>query len=661
MADRRTTWQKLTDVIINTSQGVPTATRVATYNVTPNPEILYSTNSKEDRDQKLLQMKQQKFMSYMWAKTGYDTAMEQAVGANQVRVMYRDADLMAAWPEIGAALEIYAEEATTTNAKGKILNIYSKSERIKSVLEDLFYNRLDIPVWLQTIVHETCKYGNEFMFLNLDLKEGVKGWRELPVHNIRRIENGMDNVYGTGMFNPSFTQLNPDEVKFVWEGHNEDKPFKSWMIAHFRLITDSIFLPYGCSILNKARRHWRMLSMMEDAMLLYRLERSIERRIFKVNVGAIDDKDVPAFMQEFMNNVKRAPIIDPQTGQIDLRKNFLDVSADYVIPVRSGQDPTSIEPLQSIQNATAMDDIEYEEKKILAGLMIPKAFLNFQDAQGKGQNLSLMDIRFNRRVNSIQKSIIMELNKIAIIHLYLLGFEDELTNFTLTLNNPSNQIEMMELENMTKRLGAAQTALAEQGGGIPLMSWHQVQREIMGKTDAEIETILNEIRLESALAIELQRTPEIIKRTHLFDKVDRLFGEPGAKYSANPPGQDGALGGGGGGGLGGPPMPAEGFGDDLGDLGEPGADTEGDLGGDEGGADLGGMDADSPSPLNENIEHRLAREQFYDAYMNDVPETIPILTKNLRINEEIEGMLKGLDSEKPKELTIDEEIGSLLQ
>ena len=113
------------------------------------------------------------------------------------------------------------------------------------------------------------------MFLNLDLNEGVKGWRELPVHEMRRIENGMDNMYGAGMFNASFTQLKPDEVKFVWEGHNEDRPFKNWMIAHFRLITDSIFLPYGCSWLNKARRHWRMLSMMEDAMLLYRLERSI--------------------------------------------------------------------------------------------------------------------------------------------------------------------------------------------------------------------------------------------------------------------------------------------------------------------------------------------------------------------------------------------------
>ena len=160
--------------------------------------------------------------------------------------------------------------------------------------------------------------------------------------------------------------------------------------------------------------------MMEDAMLLYRLERSIERRIFKVNVGLIDDADVPAYVQEFMNTVKRAPIIDPQTGQLDLRKNFLDVSADYVIPVRNQQDPSSIDTLQSAQNPTSMDDINYMETKILAALRIPKTFLNFQEAQGKGQNLSLLDIRFNRTVNRVQQAILMELNKIAIIHLYLL-------------------------------------------------------------------------------------------------------------------------------------------------------------------------------------------------------------------------------------------------
>ena len=196
----------------------------------------------------------------------------------------------------------------------------------------------------------------------------------------------------------------PNDVKFVWEGHNESTPYQSWQVAHFRLIKDSLYLPYGVSWLNGARRHWRMLSMMEDAMLLYRLERSIERRIFKVNVGLIDDADVPAFLQDFMNTVKRAPIIDAATGQIDLRKNFLDVSADYVIPVRPGQDPTSIDTLQSAQNQTSMDDIQYIENKILSILRVPKSFLNFQEAQGKGQkNLSLVDIRFNRTVNAIQQ------------------------------------------------------------------------------------------------------------------------------------------------------------------------------------------------------------------------------------------------------------------
>ena len=664
MADKRTTWQKLTNVLINTSNGTPSAgsTRTAIYNIAaPKDTVLYSSNNKEERDMKLAQLKQQRYMSYLWAKTGYESSMQQAVGSNQVRVMYRDADLMAAWPEIGQALDVTSEEATVTNKKGKILNIYSKSERIKSTLEDLFYNRLDIAIWLQTIVRQTCKYGNEFMFLNLDMNDGIKGWRELPVHQMRRLENGMDNIYGGGtVFNSNYTGLIPDEVKFVWEGHNENFPFKGWMVAHFRLIADSLYLPYGVSMLNKARRHWRMLSMMEDGMLLYRLERSIERRIFKVNVGLMDENDVPAFLQEFMNTVKRAPIIDPETGQIDLRKNFLDVSADYVIPVRSGQDPTSIETLQSAQNSTSMDDINYMENKVLSALGVPKTFLNYQEPQGKGQNLSLLDIRFNRRINSIQKAVIMELNKVALIHLYLLGFEDDLTNFTLSLNNPSNQIEMMELDNLNKRLSAAQVALSEQGGGIPLMSWHQVQREIMGKTDKEIDDMLNEMRLEVALATELKRTPEIIEQTHLFDKVDRIFGKPGAKYSAQPQGQEGMGGGLGGGG--GAPMPlggdmGGGFGDELGDLGEPGAEPEGDIGGQEGGENLGDMeDGTSATPLAEAINafkngKEPGKQLFYESSLKEIfnkePEetsfSVPILNKNLRINEEIESHLKSID------------------
>lgn len=670
--NNKTILQRLSDVIIGTSNGsMNSLAKVANYSITPRTtqskdEVLYSFDNKEDRDRKLKQMKQERLLAYQWQKIGYDTQMTNMAGLTQVKVMYRDSDLMDQFPEINAGLHILSEEATTLDAHGKMIHVYSKSKRIKSILEDLFENRLDIKVMLPMITRAMCKYGNEFMFLNIDTENGVTGWRELNVHEMTRVENGFSSVYGAGQAAGSINTLNmnPNDVKFIWEGHNESMPYQSWQVAHFRLIKDSIYLPYGASWMNGARRHWRMLSMMEDAMLLYRLERSIERRIFKVNVGLIDDVDVPGFLQDFMNTVKRAPIIDPETGQIDLRKNFLDVSADYVIPVRPGQDPTSIDTLQSAQNQTAMDDIQYIENKILSVLRVPKSFLNFQDSQGKAQNMSLLDVRFCRVVNSIQQAVLMELNKVAIIHLYLLGFADEITNFSLSLNNPSNQIEATELENLTKRIAAATSALAQQGGGIPLMSWHQVQKEIMGKTDDEISTILNEIRIEMALAVELQLTNQIIKKTGLFDKADRLYGEPGAKYQPMPQGGDGGMGGlGGPGGGGGGPIPfggeSGGFGEDLDDLGEPGTEGGPDLGGEEESADMG---MGGGAPLSENIQDilkRFAKQQYFETYMKMInkdeyedrkrPE---ILNKNLLINEELTNTVNQLSelSEKSEEL-----------
>ena len=653
MAKDKTIFQKLTNVMIGTSSASQPKKVVSSYTMRSPNDVMYSFDSKEERDLKLKQLKQQRLLSYQWKKIGYDTSMEQMAGTPQVRIMYRDADLMDCWPEIGSALDIYSEEATVLNKKNKMLNISSKSNRIVSVLEDLFENRLDIHIMLPMIARSVCKYGNEFMFLNIDGNDGVKGWRELPVHEMRRVENGMFNLYAG--YGSASTNLKPDETKFIWEGHNESMPFKMWQVAHFRLIKDSLLLPYGVSILNKARRHWRMLSMMEDAMLLYRLERSIERRIFKVNVGLIDDADVPQFLQDFMTNVKRAPVIDPQTGQMDLRKNFLDVSADYVIPVRSGQDPTSIETLNSAQNQTSMEDVEMIQNKVFAALRIPKTFLNYQEAQGKGQNLSLMDIRLNRAINHIQQALLMELTKIAVLHLYLLGFTDDLTNFTLSMNNPSNQLETMELDNQAKRLQNASTALSEQGGGIPLMSWHRVQKEIMGLTDSEISVMLNEIRLENAISVELQRTPEIIKKTNLFKQVDRIYGEPGAEYSEQPVGGDqqgGLMGGGGGapmGGFGGGPS----FGDELGDLGEPGSDDSGDIGGEEGDQSL--SDISGGQPLMEN--RLLSAMNDYISYINrnnednDVSNE-DIVEKNIMLNENMQSLIKNLSDIKIKETVL---------
>ena len=519
----------------------------------PGNEILFATNDKAEYERKLNQYKQEKYLAYQWQRAAVENNMESLASYTAVKLMYRDCDLMDGVPEIGTALDVISDEVCNLSSDNQILKVSSKSKRIKSILEDLFYNRLQVATTLRMITRSMVKYGNHYMLLNVT-KNGIMGWRQLSVYETDRYEGGLSGYYGGGQLVSAGEDLKPDEVRFVHAGMNQATSYSEWQVAHFRLLNDSFFLPYGTSLLHKARRAWRMWSMMEDAMLIYRLDKSIERRVFKIYVGGINDKDVPAFVNEIANNFKRTPIIDPMTGQVDLRKNFLDVSSDYFIPVRDPSAPTPIETLQAAHNDTSMDDINYMQNKIFAAIRVPKQFINFQDAQGKGQNLSLADIRFARMIMGIQQFVLAELNKVAMVHLYLLGFKEELTNFSLSMNIPTAQIESLELDALGKRIQTASQALADPGIGMPMVSLHWVQTNILKLSDNEIKDILGEIRLEKAMAAELQMTPMIIKKTGLFDAVDRIYGD----YEAmnNPPQmqpqQDQGMGGmGGGGGLGG--------------------------------------------------------------------------------------------------------------
>lgn len=212
---------------------------------------------------------------------------------------------------------------------------------------------------------------------------------------------------------------------------------------------------------------------------------------------------------------------------------------DFFIPVREDGAPSPIENLPAGQNLTAMDDIKYIQNKIVAALRVPKSFLNFEETTGDGKNLSLLDVRFMRTVNRIQQALLLELNKIATIHLLMLGFTDDLTNFTLEMASPSSQAEMLELENLAKKVTTAKDAVSDPGGGMPLTSMTWAWKHIFKWSDKEIQQNLEELRLETALAAELQQTMQIIKKTHLFDPVDNIYGEPGAEYSQNPQqGQD---------------------------------------------------------------------------------------------------------------------------
>ena len=620
--------------------------------------IIYKTDNKEDYLKTKKELQQNAYLNQRWLKANADLSVQAFAGLNNIKLMYRDADLMDSFPEIGAALDILAEESCINNSKNQLLNIYSSSDRIKNVLEELFINRLDIQVTAPMIIRGMCKYGNQFMLLNINNKLGVTGWKQLPVYSMERSEMGVTNPYG--MANTQEVSEEDMKTKFVWVGENNSQvPFRNWQIAHFRLLTDSLYLPYGMSYLHKARRHWRMLSLMEDMMLIYRLERSIERRVYKIYVGAIDDADVQSYVQEIANNFKRTPIIDPMTGQVDLRKNLLSVDQDIFIPVRDQNAPTPIDTLAAAQNLTAMDDIKFVQNKLFTALGIPKTFLNYEEGSGDGKNLALMDIRFTRRVNRIQQAFLMEMTKVATIHLYLLGFHDELTNFSLSMNNPSTQAEQLEIENIQKKISAMRDAVADPGNGIPIMSATRALKEIMKWSDKDIQSNLEEIRLEKALAAELEKTTQIIKKTGLFDNVDRIYGEPGAEYQDQQPQEGGGdemggppMGGGGGGPIGDmgggdmPPMEDDGMGAEVDGLGDVGGDENGEIAGAEGEMPMEskrnkGTLLTESGKINTNFfinENKLQK--------NAVFERMPILDKALMINEEFDKMLKSLNDIK---------------
>ena len=1008
---------------------------IANTEPTPQPnDVVYKTDDPAEYQSKMLELQQNKYLQNRWVRANQNLSMSAFAGLSNLKLMYRDADLMDSYPEIGAALDIISEESVLTSGSrsGMVVNVSSKSDRIKSILEDLFVNRLNLQVTAQMVMRAMVKYGNQFMLLDIDKNLGVKGWRQLPVAEVERMENGIVNPYG-GQNSISMATGNADDAdmstKFIWANENGGTltPFRNWQIAHFRLLHNSMFLPYGCLVgdtrvetefgykeikdieigdnvwtfnvdtqkrelacvtmhmnkgvkdvfevrtfhnqiegtsdhkllcyennslvykeiqdinvgdllvvdnsINKqekkydlvdriengfktekvrckeyagkkttyditvsnknsnffangivthncsallaARRHFRMLALMEDMMLIYRLERSMERRVYKIFVGSLDDKDIPGFVEQIANQFKRAPIIDPLTGQLDLRKNILPVwrktpiplldgrtitieelakefnegktnyvysiqdkthkivpgkvvwcgknytaeqlykitldddsymvmageheiimrdgskkradevvagesvmpfyrkntddeqvynphsgkyeythdlingsdnenvqeecdivgveksrkikcveiiggddvycmtvvgdkgeedrhnfairtfnpvkaslepinvsgcfisncaSDDVFIPTRDMNMANPIETLAGAKNLDAIDDIKYIQKKVCAALRIPQSFLNFEETQGDGKGLALMDVRFARTINRYQQAFLMELTKVATIHLYLLGFEDDLTNFSLTMNNPSTQAEQLELENLGKKIQTVRDAVSDPGNGIPAMSLQRALKEIMKWSDKDIKENFEEIRLEKALAAEYEKTAQIIKRTGIFDTVDRIYGEPGAEYQEE-------QGGGQEGGSDGGPIGGGGFGGGLDDFGAPGGDEGLEVGGEEGTEpvqDMGeeqsggneapaseGMPMESrkaKKPLiteekkkkaidiqnrhTNQIFSRLVENMESKEHEDEIPTRVDVYDKSLMISEEFHNMFNKLDEFK---------------
>ena len=579
---------------------------------------LLRTQNKDEYEREKLQAQQSFYLSNQWAKID-NHLYTQAVYYEPTRLAsVYDFESMEYTPEIGAALDIYAEESTTANEDGHMLQIYSESKRIKSVLTDLFNNVLDINTSLPMWTRNTAKFGDNFVYLKLDPEKGIVGCNQLPNIEIERLEPGSTDK------SPAYGEMSSENqsMKFRWK--NKQMEFQPWEIAHFRILGDDRKLPYGTSLLEKARRIWKQLLLAEDAMLIYRTSRAPERRVFKVFVGNMDDNDVEAYVQRVANKFKREQIVDSKTGNVDMRYNQMAVDQDYFVPVRDPGQASPIETLAGAGNLGEIADIEYIQKKLVTALRIPKTFLGFEDVAGEGKTLALQDIRFARTINRIQKCMISELNKIAIIHLFLLGFEDEISNFTLGLTNPSTQSDLLKIDVWKEKIGLYRDAVADPGSGISPVSATWAKKHIFGFSDEEIRLDLQQQRIERAVGEELKQTPLIIKKTGLFDNIDKLYGTVSGGTTtagAAPP----------------PPGGTDMGGMDLGgmDMGVPPPPPEGT---DMGGLDMGAPPPDSgltPESRDRNLNILLENNKFNGA--NYIP-----LSKGQKSLGDLENELKKL-------------------
>jgi hypothetical protein len=341
---------------------------------------------------------------------------------------------------IASALDILSEESTLKNDMGEVLHIRSNDENIQKILYNLFYDVLNVEFNLSWWIRNMCKYGDFFLKLEASEKYGVYNVIPFAAFNIERQEHYDPENPTAVRFRYDPDGLAADTYGYFKTPNQHDAKsvyFDNYEVAHFRLLTDVNFLPYGRSYIEPARKLFKQYTLMEDAMLVHRIVRAPEKRIFYMNVGGIPPNEVEGFMQKAITKMKRTPYIDQQTGEYNLKYNMQNLMEDFYIPMRGNDTSTKIETLGGLQY-DGITDVNYLRDKLFAALRIPKAFLGYDEKlQGKA-TLAAEDIRFGRTVEKIQRIMVSELYKIAFVHLYIQGYRDEaLTNFELSLTTPS--------------------------------------------------------------------------------------------------------------------------------------------------------------------------------------------------------------------------------
>jgi len=387
--------------------------------------------------------------------TGKWAAAQNAKSAYEVakNELFRDYELMDSDPIIASALDIYSDESTVNNIEDEILTIKTDNAKVHKILHNLFYDIMNIEFNLWSWIRNLTKYGDFFLNLEIIDKYGVVNIKPFSPYDVTRLEDHDPS-------NPKLVQFEITTDSPGVGSIHDKKIFENYEVAHFRFLSDSNYLPYGKSMIEGARRIWKQLTLMEDAMLIHRIMRAPEKRVFKIDIGNIPPNEVDSFMQKIINKMKKIPVMDQNTGDYNLRYNIESVTEDYFLPVRGGDSGTEIDTLPGLTNNDAIEDVEYLRNKMMAALKIPKAFLGYEEGVGSKATLAAEDVRFSRTIERIQSIVCAELSKIAIIHLYTQGFTDsDLLEFDLYLTNPSMIHEQEKLELLTQQTDIASSLM----------------------------------------------------------------------------------------------------------------------------------------------------------------------------------------------------------
>ncbi len=405
----------------------------------------------------------------------------QSMAYQQVRrEVFRDYDAMDNDPILASALDIYADECTLKNEFGDVLLVQSENQKVKELLENLFYDVLNVEFNLWPWTRNLVKYGDFFLGLEVAEGKGIVNATPHSVYNTERLERT--------------DPANPNSVKFkITEDPNGKEEYENFEIAHFRLLADTNWLPYGKSMVENGRRLWKQLSLMEDAMLIHRIMRAPEKRVFKIDIGNIPPTEVDNYMQRIINKMKKVPFIDRNTGDYNLKYNMQNLTEDFYLPVRGGDSGTQIDNLAGLEYAS-IEDIDYLKNKMFAALKIPRAYLGYEENVNGKATLAAEDVRFARTIERIQRTIISELSKIAIVHLYAQGIQDsEMTNFSLSLVNPSTIYEQEKVNLWSEKI-----RLAQDIQGLNMLSKDWVYENIFklssGEQDEQRVSMLDDLK-----------------------------------------------------------------------------------------------------------------------------------------------------------------------